>query len=82
MEPVTLSDDDLQRIDELASQDGIALALLQELPRDQREAVVGRVLEEREYADLARELKCSEMILRKRVSRGLGALRSKMGEAR
>jgi RNA polymerase sigma-70 factor (ECF subfamily) len=82
MEPVTLGEDDLQRIEELVSQDGVALAMLQELPGDQRDAVVGRVLEEREYADLARELECSEMILRKRVSRGLGALRSMMGEAR
>ncbi len=78
MEPMTLTDEDLQRIDELAL-DGGSLILLEELPDDQRSAVVGRVLQERDYADLAVELSCSEMVVRQRVSRGLRAMRAKLG---
>lgn len=78
MEPMTLTDEDLQRIDELAL-DGSSLTLLDELPDDQRSAVVGRVLHERDYADLAVELSCSEMVVRQRVSRGLRAMRAKLG---
>jgi len=80
MEPMMLSDEDLQRIDELVS-DGSSLALLEALPSDQRSAVVGRVLEERDYAELAVELECSEMVVRQRVSRGLRAMRAKLGDA-
>jgi RNA polymerase sigma factor (sigma-70 family) len=80
MEPIMLSDEDLRRIDELGP-DGNSLTLLEELPGDQRSAVVGRVLEERDYADLAGELECSEMVVRQRVSRGLRAMRSKLGGA-
>src|ERR1039458_6679615 len=80
MEPILLSDEDLLRIDELVS-DGNSLTLLQELPDDQRSAVVGRVLEERDYAELAVELECSKMVVRQRVSRGLRALRSRLGGA-
>ena len=78
MEPMTLTDEDLQRIDELAL-DGSSLTLLEELPDDQRSAVVGRVLQERDYADLAVELSCSEMVVRQRVSCGLRAMRAKLG---
>jgi len=81
MEPMILSDEDLRRIDELAL-DGSSLTLLEQLPGDQRSAVVGRVLEERDYADLATELECSEMVVRQRVSRGLRAMRAKLGGER
>ncbi|MGH9920669.1 MAG: RNA polymerase sigma factor [Nitrososphaerales archaeon] len=77
MEPMMLSDEDLQRIDELAS-GGSSITLLEALPADQRSAVVGRVLEERDYAELAAELECSEMVIRQRVSRGLRAMRAKL----
>ncbi len=80
MEPIMLNDEDLQRIDELATEGG-PLALLDGLPEDQRSAVVGRVLEERDYAQLAAELECSEMVVRQRVSRGLRSMRSKLGDA-
>ena len=80
MEPLMVSDEDLRRIDDLAF-DGESLTLLDGLPRDQRSAVVGRVLEQRDYADLAAELECSEMVVRQRVSRGLRAMRAKLGGA-
>jgi DNA-directed RNA polymerase specialized sigma24 family protein len=37
------------------------------------------VLEERDYGDIARELRCSEAVVRQRVSRGLGRLRRQIG---
>jgi RNA polymerase sigma factor (sigma-70 family) len=77
MEPIVLNDDDLQRIDELVCDSG-SLALLAELPGDQRSAVIGRVLDGRDYAELAGELQCSEMVVRQRVSRGLRAMRSRL----
>ncbi len=76
-EPVTLDDRDLARVDELA---GEAVALFEALPEGQREAVRSRVLDEREYADIARELACSELVVRQRVSRGLSTLREQMKE--
>jgi RNA polymerase sigma factor (sigma-70 family) len=81
MEPILLSDEDLLRIDELAASVD-SLGLLEELPGDQRRAVLGRVVEERDYAELAAELECSEMVVRKRVSRGLRTLRSRLEGAR
>ena len=81
MEPIALSDESLERIEQLGTS-GVALELLAGLPDDQRDAIRGRVVEERDYADLARSLQCSESVVRQRVSRGLRALRSRMEQAR
>ena len=53
--------------------------LLGALPAEQRDAVEAHVLEDRGYAELAGELRTSEAAVRQRVSRGLAALRSRMG---
>jgi RNA polymerase sigma factor (sigma-70 family) len=80
MEPIVLSDDDLERIERLSEVEGIdSLALLDALPDDQRAAVLGRVIDERDYDELARSLDCSELVVRQRVSRGLRVLRSLVG---
>ena len=52
--------------------------LLAELPNEQREAIRARVLEERAYADIASQLRCSPQVVRQRVSRGLRTLRTRM----
>jgi RNA polymerase sigma-70 factor, ECF subfamily len=80
-EPEVLDDDDLARVDELAAapQHGV-LELVEQLPEAQRDAVRSRVLEEREYGEIARELGCSELVARQRVSRGLSRLRDQMTE--
>jgi RNA polymerase sigma-70 factor (ECF subfamily) len=80
IDPVLLTDDDLARVDELASLDDKALSLLEELPSEQREAVLARIVEDRSYHELAAELRCSESVVRKRVSRGLHTLRARMEE--
>jgi RNA polymerase sigma factor (sigma-70 family) len=79
IEPLALRDEMLERIDELGATDH-ALRLLAELPEDQRLAVEGRVVQERDYAELARSLQCSESVVRQRVSRGLRKLRRAMKE--
>jgi RNA polymerase sigma-70 factor (ECF subfamily) len=52
---------------------------VQELPEDQREAIRAHVIEERPYGELAVEFETSEAVLRKRVSRGLAAIRKRLG---
>ena len=80
-EPEVLDDDDLARVDELASApDQPVLRLVEQLPKAQREAVRSRVIEERDYGDIAQTLNCSELVARQRVSRGLSRLRHQMTE--
>ena len=59
-----------------------AWQLIDELPPDQRDAVRAHVLEDRAYGEIAVAADTSEAVVRKRVSRGLGALRSRMGARR
>lgn len=80
-EPEALDDFDLARVDELAAGSGrAALELVEQLPPRQREAVRSRVLEEREYDEIARSLQCSELVVRQNVSRGLARLRDQLTE--
>jgi RNA polymerase sigma factor (sigma-70 family) len=74
---LTVEEEDLAVVLEIAGgQDGAAGELLSELPVDERSAVRARVIEEREYGEIARSLGCSELVVRKRVSRGLARLRA------
>ncbi len=54
---------------------------LERLPAEQREAIERRVLEEEPYALIAARIGCSEQVVRKRVSRGLAALRRRVQES-
>lgn len=78
IEPLSLSDLALERIEELAGGGSDALVLLAELPEDQRRAINGRVLEQRDYAELAAQLSCSQSVVRQRVSRGLRSIRERL----
>jgi len=73
-----LSDEDIARVEELASLDHLAVELLEQLPAEQREAILGRVLEDQSYEELAGRLRCSQAVVRKRVSRGLNTLRTQL----
>jgi RNA polymerase sigma factor (sigma-70 family) len=75
-EPLALSDDALTRVELRASLDLSLEQLLGDLPDDLRDAVTARVLEERDYDEIASQLGCSQQVVRKRVSRGLTRLRS------
>jgi RNA polymerase sigma factor (sigma-70 family) len=52
--------------------------LVRELPHDQQQAIQARVIEERGYREIAAELETSESVVRKRVSRGLAAIRKRL----
>jgi RNA polymerase sigma factor (sigma-70 family) len=69
-EPVAFEEPDIDRTDEL----------LASLPAAERDAVRARVVEERTYASIATEMRCSELVVRKRVSRGLARLRKEPNE--
>jgi RNA polymerase sigma-70 factor (ECF subfamily) len=80
-QPLDLDDADLERARGLADEGrGELDLLLASLPEHEREALRLRVVEERDYAEIATELACSEMVVRKRVSRGLGRLRTRLEE--
>ncbi|HET9739672.1 MAG TPA: RNA polymerase sigma factor [Solirubrobacteraceae bacterium] len=78
MAPLELTDAALERIEAEASE--VATAALDALPADQRDAVRARILDQRDYADIARTTRTSEAVVRKRVSRGLAGLRVRMKE--
>ena len=80
VEPRMLTDADLERVDEIASRDDDVLALVAELPPAQRRALLGRIVEEHSYEEIADELRCSHAVARQHVSRGLSRLRSQMEE--
>lgn len=73
VERIELTDESVAALEEL--RDTGALELLEELPDDQREAVRARVIDELPYDELALSARVSPEVARKRVSRGLAALR-------
>jgi len=56
--------------------------LVRDLSPDQRRAVLEHVIDERDYREIADGLRCSESVVRKRVSRGLAELRLRLEEGR
>ena len=81
MERIELDDSDYARIEALGDE-APALALVERLAPEQREAITAHVLEERGYGEIADELHTSEAVVRKRVSRGLATMRQRMGMRR
>lgn len=80
IEPLVLSDENLERIDRLGEAGAVdSLTLLETLPADQRAAVRARVIDGLDYPEAARALGCSELVVRQRVSRGLRRLRALVG---
>jgi RNA polymerase sigma factor (sigma-70 family) len=80
MPPRALTDRDLERIEELVdlSRGLNADALVADLPAEQREAVLARIVHERDYGEIAADLQVSEAVVRQRVSRGLSVLRTRI----
>lgn len=74
LEPILLDDDALTALSALAE----GRALLEGLSPEQAEAVGARVLDERGYPEIAADLRCSEAVVRQRVSRGLSRLRGSL----
>lgn len=84
MPPRELVHEDFERIEALIdSASGPPLEkLVSDLPPDQREAVLARVVQEQSYPEIAADLNVSEAVVRQRVSRGLSGLRARFGEQR
>ncbi len=76
MAPIALTDEGIARLEAMAGEP--AVSVLEGLPAEQREAVRMRVVDERSYDELATELRCSNSVVRKRVSRGLRAMRERL----
>ncbi len=81
MEPIQLDDDAIEILERTARSS--AVELLETLAPEQRDAIKAHHLEDRGYTEIAGELRCSESVIRKRVSRGLAALQVQLrnGEA-
>jgi RNA polymerase sigma-70 factor (ECF subfamily) len=82
LEVLVLGTAQLDAIALLIEREGDALICewLAELPAEQAHALRARVLDHRDYTEIAVELRCSEAVVRKRVSRGLLRLRRRLRE--
>jgi len=76
MRPLELDDELLALVAERGRVD--LRAALSSMPEEQREAVIRRVVLDDSYTAIAVDLHCSEQVVRKRVSRGLAALRTRL----
>ena len=81
MERVELLDADIERINALGETTS-ARAWIERLVPDQRDAITAHVIRERGYDEIARTSQTSEAVVRKRVSRGLAAVRQRMESGR
>ena len=80
---VALDDTDLERVEERVAAGGPALdRALAALSEPIRAALLARVVDERDYDEIAAELDCSEQLVRQRVHRGLARLRAGLEEGR
>ena len=76
------TDTELAAVTEAAStvSTGALAQALRALPREQAIAVVGRVVHEQAYAELAHQQQVSEALVRQRVRRGLSRLRRMLNQ--
>jgi RNA polymerase sigma-70 factor (ECF subfamily) len=76
MRPLTVEDEDLERIEAISEAVDIAQVLAAQLSDEQWQTLRARVIDERDYPSIASELGCSEAVVRQRVSRALKTLRN------
>lgn len=79
---MAVDDDDLRRIEELIDGTEVAVRLAELLPADQLAALRARIVDEKDYPEIALALRCSQEVARKRVSRALRTLRAAMEPSR
>jgi RNA polymerase sigma factor (sigma-70 family) len=80
LEPLEVGEEDLCEIEQRAAETDLLGRLARALPPEQFEALRARIVDEREYADIAHSLDCSQAVVRKRVSRALQTLRANLME--
>ena len=76
MQPIELDDEAIEILESTAC--APVVGLLETLTSEQRTAITAHHVEERGYDEIASELRCSESVIRKRVSRGLAAMRAQL----
>jgi RNA polymerase sigma factor (sigma-70 family) len=79
---LVLDDHASETIARLAQEEDRATVAVAGLPAEQRHAIHARVVQDRDYAEIAGELHCSEAVVRQRVSRGLRTLRARLAGER
>jgi RNA polymerase sigma factor (sigma-70 family) len=79
---LVIDDHAAETIARLSKHEEHAALALACLPDEQQQAIQARVLEGRDYAEIAGELRCSEAVVRQRVSRGLSTLRARLAGER
>jgi RNA polymerase sigma-70 factor (ECF subfamily) len=82
LEVLVIEGEQLDAIAQLIEHDGdrIVEEWLALLPGEQAQALRARVLDGRSYEEIAAQLRCSQAVVRQRVSRGLGRLRREVGK--
>jgi RNA polymerase sigma factor (sigma-70 family) len=73
---VELTEQIIEHLERVAG-DQQARIILEDLPREQADALRARFIDGDSYAEIAGDLRCSPSVVRQRVSRGLGALRAR-----
>lgn len=82
-DPLVVTDADLELVEQRVVSGSAELDRhLGALPDEMRSALLARVVDERDYDDIAAELQCSEQLVRQRVSRGLKRLRAALEGSR
>lgn len=79
LEPLVLDDHDLQRVTEIAASGDALTELAAAIPATEWEAFRAHVLDDESYPELAARLRCSQGVVRKRVSRAKAHLRTTLG---
>jgi RNA polymerase sigma-70 factor (ECF subfamily) len=80
MPALTLTDDLLERIERIGGDERVE-DMLRQLTAAQAQAIRAHVLDDVPYARIAAHMRCSESVVRQRVSRGLAVLRTLDEEA-
>jgi DNA-directed RNA polymerase specialized sigma24 family protein len=81
MSRLAFEDEEIDRALEMLDADRTDhLAALTELSKDERDAIGARVIDERDYADIAAAHGTSQAAIRQRVSRGLAKLAGRVRE--
>jgi RNA polymerase sigma factor (sigma-70 family) len=80
MPPLPIGDELIERIERLGGDERVE-QLLARLTPDQADAIRARVIQDVPYERIAARLRCSESVVRQRVSRGLAVLRNLNEEA-
>ena len=82
MPKLLIDDHASETIARMAAEEEPATIALAGLPEQQRRAIQAHVVQDRDYAEIAGELRCSEAVIRQRVSRGLRTLRARLAGER